>query len=447
MYAIIDCTEPAPACATDAEAACLVDLLGKPMLTHVCDALADAGVERVVCLADSGAARLLELTADGTPWGFQLEVELVYRHQVIERRTELVRALDDQQATEMIVLGQGHVLPRLDLLADRLPRVFRSTRQWTGWMAAPTGMLSAIAPEQLAEQRGLAWLRHHIDDDANVLRSDRERALLMAVQTVLAGRRADVHVGGFQVQPGVWVGPGTKIAATAQVSAPAWIGSHVHIGEQVRISPFSAVGDHTWVDRDSHIDSAMVMPACLVSAGTRLIDSVAGGRAAVDGIASVIAQPPGHVSTIINGALDRVAAGLLMVAGAVPFLIALIVTMLSDRRPPLVAQPVVIPLTGGAYAAKRVWRLRTSPNAPSAVATIAGLPLLWAVVCGHLRLRGVPGIDPSVFRQYDRPIRRRYLSAPIALPGRPTHGATCTTEAWLATHPQRRQPNPQRIAA
>ncbi len=90
------------------------------------------------------------------------------------------------------------------------------------------------------------------------------------------------RIGVRQWQPGIWVGPHTRIAPEAKLFAPCWIGQSVFIGAGAIIGPMAVIEDRSFIEPKAQVISSMVGPDTFVgqlavlqgalALGDRLID-------------------------------------------------------------------------------------------------------------------------------------------------------------------------------
>lgn len=99
-----------------------------------------------------------------------------------------------------------------------------------------------------------------------------------ASQVILNRIQPGFRVGMRQVQPGVWVGRGSKIEPGAKLHGPCWVGRGVHIGANAVVGPNCVVEDETYIDDTAELSEAWIGPDTYVGALTQVRDSIAWGN-------------------------------------------------------------------------------------------------------------------------------------------------------------------------
>lgn len=97
------------------------------------------------------------------------------------------------------------------------------------------------------------------------------------VQMSLLESLARLKVGMREIQPGVFVGLRSRVAADARLSAPLWIGEHVFVGSGVRLGPKAIIEDHCYIDAGTEVSGSVVGPETYVGSCTEIHRSFAWG--------------------------------------------------------------------------------------------------------------------------------------------------------------------------
>ncbi|MGE0880491.1 MAG: sugar phosphate nucleotidyltransferase [Acidimicrobiia bacterium] len=100
-------------------------------------------------------------------------------------------------------------------------------------------------------------------------------AYLSAHQDVLDGK-VKVDIGGFEVQPGVWLAEGAEIAPDAVVEGPAVIGPGSRIEGNTRLGEYSVVGSNVRVRSGVDLERVVVHDNTYIGDGARLRGSIVG---------------------------------------------------------------------------------------------------------------------------------------------------------------------------
>jgi mannose-1-phosphate guanylyltransferase/phosphomannomutase len=96
-----------------------------------------------------------------------------------------------------------------------------------------------------------------------------------AHQDVLDGK-VDLHLPGFGVGEGVWVGEGSEIDPSATIEGPVIIGDNCRIGAGAEVREYTVLGSNVRVGRDASLHRAVVHDNSYLAAGVRLRGTVVG---------------------------------------------------------------------------------------------------------------------------------------------------------------------------
>jgi len=66
-------------------------------------------------------------------------------------------------------------------------------------------------------------------------------------QRDMLDRKLSFELPGHEIQPGIWVGEGTKIAPNARLLSPLLIGNNCHIQRDVVLGPYTVIGNQTTI--------------------------------------------------------------------------------------------------------------------------------------------------------------------------------------------------------
>lgn len=86
----------------------------------------------------------------------------------------------------------------------------------------------------------------------------------------------NVDIPGHEVSPGVWIGSDVDIDPSAHLTGPLVLGDNVRIGAGARIDPYSAIGRHSIVDQQAHVERSVLLDNVYVGAGAQLRGCVIG---------------------------------------------------------------------------------------------------------------------------------------------------------------------------
>jgi len=103
-----------------------------------------------------------------------------------------------------------------------------------------------------------------------------------ACQMILNQIQPGFRVGMRQVAPGVWLGRGSQISATAKLEAPCWVGRGVHVGENAVVGPNVIVEDETYIDDNTELAQSWIGPDTYIGAVTQVRNSLAWGNSLIN---------------------------------------------------------------------------------------------------------------------------------------------------------------------
>lgn len=203
-------------------------LLGESLIWYWLQHLAESRVKEALILATDRPEQVNELVGDGSRWG--IKIQLISELQELSAEQALAK-----YGTNSCPLSGDDVIVLDHLPGLRDCPLFLSYGKW----------FAAIQE----------WLPH-----------------------AAAMHRIGIH----EVQPGLWVGRRTKIAASADLRPPCWIGANVRIGPDTIIGPAAVLEDTVMVESAAEVVSSIVGTATLVGTLTKVQDSLAWGNTLIN---------------------------------------------------------------------------------------------------------------------------------------------------------------------
>jgi len=227
MKAMLICPSARPAVQLLERTAALstVPLLGESLLEHWFSHLACSEVKEITVLADNGAEEVRRIIGNGARWGVKAKVieesrELTPAQALLKHERELEPNTPSQGIFVLERFPGESQLPLFTSYND----LFIAVRDW---------MPRAISPDR---------------------------------------------VGVREVEPGVWVGQQSHIAADAQLHPPCWIGKSAFVGARCVIGPNAILEDGAFVEPDTSIAESLVSPHTFIGRFTELAGSIALGN-------------------------------------------------------------------------------------------------------------------------------------------------------------------------
>ena len=104
----------------------------------------------------------------------------------------------------------------------------------------------------------------------------------VALQAWMPRAATPERIGAREIQPGVWIGLHTRIAADAQLRAPCWIGDHVYVGHGAIVGPMAIIERAAFVEPGVEISYSLIGPETFVGQCTEVRHSLACGGTLVN---------------------------------------------------------------------------------------------------------------------------------------------------------------------
>ncbi|MFB6131411.1 MAG: sugar phosphate nucleotidyltransferase [Salinigranum sp.] len=302
----------------------------KPLLEHVVESLADAGIERVVLIVGYRRERIQNHFGNGDDWGVDIEYAFQNRPRgtgdaLLQAESligsdfvamngdrivdaELIRRLIDRRETtgdSCIAVTRvedpsqyGVVELDGDLVADiteKPPPYAVSSR-------VVNAGVYAFGPEIFAAVRDTEYHGElALTDTLSQMLPDHP---LRAVRYTGTWLELSEPWDLLTINDGILGEVGMSVAADAQVSEeatvtdPAAVGSDAHLQPGARLLRGTAIGDNVWIGANAVITNCVILPDATIEAGAVLTDCVVGAGAHV-----------GPNATAEGGATDVVVDG------------------------------------------------------------------------------------------------------------------------------------------
>jgi NDP-sugar pyrophosphorylase family protein len=210
----------------------LSPILGKTLLEHWLDHLADNGVRRVCLVASDRPEQLRAWLGDGVRW--ELKVELMA--EAGELKIAEARAKYSEK--------------------DRFDPRARHDDVWV--MDFLPG-----APERPLFQSYAAWF-------------------MAVTRRMPQAASAPDRIGVRKLQSGVWAGMHSRISPDAHLRPPCWLGENVLIGPRAIVGPDAIVEDGTVLAADAEVANSIVGPGTYVGEFAEVKNSLASGSTLIN---------------------------------------------------------------------------------------------------------------------------------------------------------------------
>lgn len=390
----------AVACLAENAPLALAPILGRSVLEYWIESLVPRGVTAITILASDRPHQIRQSLGDGARWGIQVAVLPQSRELSSEEARQLYRKTDDT-----------NWLPETDaILAENLPGFpeYPLFESYAGWFAA----LQAFVPHAPSPGR----------------------------------------IGVKELQPGIWIGLHSHIAAGAQLHAPCWIGENVVIAENTCLGPGAVIENHAVIERGAQIRHSSVGPDTFVGRNICLENSLAQGsivvnwhndsclqvpddfllcslteRRAVRQGSGILGRTLAATAMLVSSPIACAVMGWSLLRGDTPLRVRLGVRPMPHARSAALQTFAYYELTGGSNWLKR-W------------------PQFWSVVRGDLSWVGNRPLRPTQAMTLGNAFERLWLQAPVGLVSlADAHGCTdgfndevCAHASYYAVHANRR---------
>ena len=98
----------------------------------------------------------------------------------------------------------------------------------------------------------------------------------LTVQRDALGGALDVHISGFEMAPGVWLGEGAVLDPDATLLSPCFVGANANVERECVIGPNTVLGSNVLVRRGSRVIGSMLDAAVFVDTGCEVHSALIG---------------------------------------------------------------------------------------------------------------------------------------------------------------------------
>jgi NDP-sugar pyrophosphorylase family protein len=242
-----------------------VDVLGRPVIGRVVDALKQGGINSIFVFAEQSSDRSskLEVTLSDN-WraaGKKLvECQAGYSSVLIVNCTSYAELDLDEMFSFHAAQGQ----PVSQALAADGPIDL--------WIVDPTRFND---PTDLRNELSSRPALYELNGYVNRLRSPREFRQLIYDSF---NSRCRLRPRGVEIRPGVWMADNTEIGRGARIVAPAFIGQKVKIGDECLITRGTSVECNSEIDFGTAAEGSSILPHTYLGIGLDLSHSIVDGK-------------------------------------------------------------------------------------------------------------------------------------------------------------------------
>jgi len=419
----------------------LFHILDRPVLQVIIEYLIEQDVTAFEIVLHHLAESVESYFGDGQRWGIPIRYHLC---KDPEQPYQVLRTLDLSGDDSPVLLG--HILSLPEFPALILHNTDRATSthfvcaalpdatpacSWTGWALCPPQAWTQVPPQAdyalLASALSSAPHTDVVCD--RLLRFDSYTALMQANSAVVAGQFPQVQPPVRQNEPGVWIGRNVMLHPTASVTPPIYIGEHCRIGAHVHLGPNAVIGTNSILDTGCTVEESVVMRDSYIGEGLDLHGVIVNKNLLVNTRLDVESHMTEHFmlggltgQPLQKGVARFVASfvGLLLGLITLPILLLVSFVLLLGRRGPLLFRKsyLTIPVDSDArWHEMSIWSFTVAPEKLSGLRYILlfGLPALWSIAQGKLRLVGLPPRSAEEVWQLPDDWRALYLQGHAGL--------------------------------
>ena len=389
----------------------LLPLAGKTVLEHVIESIVRLAPDHVTVAASRDVRGVRRLVRDGTRWGVPMNTISV---RLDEPATDIVRRERSLAREDLLVVEADRIVATplaelLDALRARAvedvtsaPRALLETRTALRWY--PRG----ADRSSVRETSPLAAEVHRIDSAAAF------HALSLAAAR---GEIATLRLRGRRRVPGLVTGFASRLRPASRVSGTAFAGARCRVHASCRLSGTVVLNHGVAIDRGTDLHDAVVLDDTYLGEGLSVRDAIVAGDTIVRvDTGAVLRLTDRFLAADLDrsiyeehfGDLSHRLAGAFLLSLSLPLWpLAAILSRLDRRDGGFVRRERRVG-NGGVFT---TFRFGGGP------ARLRRLPMLLAVVAGHLRLIGVTPLTPEECEPREDGWERARDGAPIGLVG------------------------------
>lgn len=368
----------------------LLPLAQKTPLHFCLDDLAEAGVRHAIVVVSHAADQVQSLLAGGEPWGMQVEC-------VLSRGEEEPAVLLQRFAS---LLAPRFIAIRADVLRTPIVKELQAACA-NGETAVASldgrSMGVAFTDGRDDEMAALIW---PAPKWSGVNMAGHRCSYLESLQDVLeanldlaGGRYAGLLPAGLKLQEGVMLGRLSHLDPASVSDPPISLGDHSSVHQSVKLYGPVVIGENCFIDRDTQIRDSLILPNTYIGAGLDVKDAIVGE--------GLLIQPRESLTLPIDDPLwvapmarrwrgsgtslaDRLLALMLIVISLPLWPLAALLAVMDQGQPVLRRRPVMGNRRDLRGQRHEFAMLEFAVRQP----LLRGLPGLFAVLGGHLRLFG-----------------------------------------------------------
>ena len=209
--------------------ACLLPIVGEPLLGHILGRLADMNFTTVVLSGHHGVAEVSEYVEGGARWGLSISID------ACKDEASVIKSAQRHIQTGKWIVGSADVFPMLNK-ESLAPAVENAPLVWS---------FQNTSSEQITT--------------SPIIDVRTPDALLRSTKEILDGKRADISLPGHKVDKNIYLNHNVEIHPTAKLCPPVVILQVVQIARGVRLGPYAVIGSDCIIGELTTVEDSTIM--------------------------------------------------------------------------------------------------------------------------------------------------------------------------------------------
>jgi NDP-sugar pyrophosphorylase family protein len=387
----------------------MLDVAGRKVIEYSLEDLAASGLTDAL-LVSAHTEQIEKFVGDGSRWGLKISYLLSRGEQ------------SPAEVISRIKLDNPVLMVRADVVRGPAISSFLETalnENFESLTATQDGRDTGLCLVRQEWVHGASWPAGQIPfmtfevGDVGYHALDSLYDFHAASIEIADGRMKDISLPGRVAGPGLVAARLSQVDASSVASGSLFVGSGAKVDSSVQTSGTVVIGDRALVDEGALIKDTVILPDSYVGKNLELKHAIVAGNKLIrvdremvvevkddagNKLIQIETETVAEISddfllasliksrrppSVQSGA-DRLLAALLLVMSLPLWPVAALIALVSNPRSPIVSSRLLSNRSNG-----KQLRSFNALRWNTAVPILRGLPLLFAVVAGHLRLVGV----------------------------------------------------------
>lgn len=255
----------------------LFKVVNKPILFHVLDFLSKHKIKECNLLLNHLPQQIEDAVMEGDAWGIKISYHLV---KDSDQPFKMIGNIVNSWGKDPVLLGLGDQLPLLESLEGKsnTSTLFQfPSKEWSGWGIIPADHLADLntrtklkdLPESIKPFYLVAKAQYHISTKTF---KDYINSNLRPLSHKISG--FGYPTTAHEIQKGVWISRSVAIHHNVKIEQPVFIGENCQIMNNVEIGPNVIIENDCIIDKDSVIKHSMILKKSYVGENLDLHDSI-----------------------------------------------------------------------------------------------------------------------------------------------------------------------------